>query len=544
MPNQKRVILVTLAFVTLWGYILLSSGSWLRWRQIRYLVSEQSSLSSLNSFANLTADNIPKPTLPDYLPQLKAVAERSQDWQEQYAYLAVSEPQGNTQSLGKLLALAKRYPKEPALIAHWLRLVCLRYMPNPSKGATIGGKPEDPLPDDAPAMLAEFVSQASEAERRFPDNAYFRIMRITGLFAQHRDVEAERVLLETRNTAYSHYDDYTVSEGDAVEGLKAKVLGQRETIFAIEDEVNTLFPQYYPMRGMARKAIASAKKYEAQGQHAKALRLRCSIFNFGSLMFHQSQEMIGSLAGKALFGIGTALDEPTEVASKSVEERKRRVQEKQDKFRAYLIQHRERPLSEWVDAEFREMTRVKDEAAKSLEKSPVGFEALMRGMIAFAYDLFLLSNSARLLVLALLLLAFRRVQDEYAGLCKAGVILSLVLFVLWNPAGADISGWQYVALIHFAGAAIPLLMVIGTGLASLIKREAFLPMLTTSGVRAMTGTLLVLSLLYALSPSPSNERQWLRDFLKMKRNEASYFMDIAGEPLKKYQPMPPLNSSR
>ncbi|MCX6379938.1 MAG: hypothetical protein NT023_10755 [Armatimonadetes bacterium] len=544
MPNQKRVILVTLAFAILWGYILLSSGSWLRWRQIRYLVSEQSSLSSLNSFANLTTDEIPKASPPDYLPQLKAVAERSQGWQEQYAYLAVSEPQGETQSLGKLLTLVKRYPKEPVLIAHWLRLVCLKYMPNPSKGATIGGKPEDPLPDDAPAMLSEFVSQVCESERRFPDNAYFRMMRITGLFAQHRDAEAERLLLETRNTAYRQYNDYAVSEDDAIAGLKAKALGQRETIFAIEDWTNTLFPHYARMREMARKTIASARRFEAQGQHAKALRLRCSIFNFGSLMFHQSQGMIGSLSGKALFGIGTALDEPTEVPSKSDEERKRRVQEKQDKFSAYLIQRRERPLSGWVDAEFREMMRVRDEAKKSLEKSPMGSETFLKSAIALAYDLLLLSNMARLLVLALLLLAFRRVQTEYAVLCGAGVILSLVLFVLWNPAGADVSGWQYIALIHFLGAAFPILLVIGTWIASLIKRKALLPMLTTSGVRAMTGTLLVLSLLYALSPSPSNERQWLRDFLKMKRNEASYFMDIAGEPLKKYQPIPPLNSSR
>ncbi len=544
MSNQKRITLVTLAFAILWGYILLSSGSWLRWRQIRYLVSEQSSLSSLNSFANLTADNIPKPTLPDYLPQLKAVAERSQDWQEQYAYLAVSEPQGRTQSLAKLLDMVKRYPKEPALIANWLRLVCLKYMPNPSKGATIGGKPEDPLPADAPTMLATFVIRATGAESRFPDNAFFRMMRITGLFAQHRDAEAERLLLETRNTAYRLYDDYAVSDGDAIEGLKTKALGRRETIFAIEDYANTLFPHYARMREMARKAIASARRFEAQGQRAKALRLQCSIFNFGSLMFHQSQEMIGSVVGIALFGIGTALEEPTKVPAQSDEERKRRIQEKQDKFRAYLIACGERPLSEWVDEEFREMTRVRGEAVKSLDKTPMGIEALLRSMIWFGYDLFLVYNSARLLILTLLLLAFRRVQDEYAVLCGAGVILTLTLFVLWNPVGVTVSGWQYIALIHFLGAAFPILLVIGTWIASLIKREAFLPMLTTSGVRAMTGTLLVLSLLYALSPSPSNERQWLRDFLKMTRNEASYNMDIAGEPLKKYQPIPPLNSSR
>lgn len=363
-------------------------------------MSEQSSLSSLNSSANLTADNIPKPTLPDYLPQLKAVAERSQDWQEQYAYLAVSEPQGETKSLAKLLKLAKRYPKEPALIANWLRLVCLKYLPVQTHGATgmtgmkMDGKPEEPLPDDAPAMLSAFVAQASEGERRFPDNAYFRMMRISGLFAQNRDADAEHLLLETRNTAYRLYDDYAVSEGDAIAGLKTKALGQREMIFAIEDYANTLFPQYYPMRGMARKAIASARKYEAQGQHAKALRLRCSILNFSSLAFHQSQNMIGNLVGIAVFAIGTALDEPTGVPSKSDEERKRRVQEKHDKFCAYLIQRGERPLSEWADAEFREMIQVKDEALKSSDKSPMGIEALMKSAIALGYDLLLLSNSA------------------------------------------------------------------------------------------------------------------------------------------------------
>jgi hypothetical protein len=99
-------------------------------------------------------------------------------------------------------------------------------------------------------------------------------------------------------------------------------------------------------------------------------------------------------------------------------------------------------------------------------------------------------------------------------------------------------GKRFVALIHFAGAAIPLLLVAGAGIWSLLKKEPILRLLTTSGVRAAVSVALIFSWLYAASPRPFLERNALPEYLRMTRREGDYSMQLAGEKRKELRPVP------
>ena len=256
--------------------------------QTRWLVRPQIAPGSINDAQSRSRFVASHPN--DYIVQLGGFAGESQ---LQYAR-----------------GLVPRFPENPSLRANILRYATqYLHMNRPdSDGNLLSGKPDPPLgprrggpPPPTPDQLAAFDADTAAGERLDPDNAYFPFMRAIGLFAAHRDAEGLAAVRRAGiKTAWrEYYEDEVEGRWRILDGL----YGHREAVASSAISASLLFPQYAPLRAVARLVTVKAVEEEQAGRREDGLVLRRSLAHVGDLMRAESKSYIGTLVGIAIAAI-------------------------------------------------------------------------------------------------------------------------------------------------------------------------------------------------------------------------------------------------
>lgn len=216
-----------------------------------------------------------------------------------------------TDSAGYSRSLVPRFPDNPSLRANLLRYetqVIVHTLNRPdSDGNLLLGKPDPPpnarrdSPPPTPAQLAAFDADAAAGERLDPDNAYFPFMRAIGLFAAHRDAAGLAAVRRagTKTAWREYYEDEVKGKWAIMDG----VYGHREAVAGSAIAAGLLFPQYAPLRAVARLVTVQAVEAEQVGRAEDGLALRRALARCGDLMRAESKSYIGTLVGIAIAAI-------------------------------------------------------------------------------------------------------------------------------------------------------------------------------------------------------------------------------------------------
>ncbi len=204
-------------------------------------------------------------------------------------------------------SLIARFPESASLRANILRYALGNFHLYRPEDFLLQGIPvpdhlDDPkYPPPTPAEIAAFDADAAAGERLDPNNAYFPLLRMFGLFAAHRDTEALAALQRaSQDTLWREYFE------DEVEGhwrINDGIYGGREAIASMAIFASVLFPHYQHLREIARIVTYKAVLLEQAGHHEAGLALRRQMMHCGELMRGQSTTIIGSLVGIAISGV-------------------------------------------------------------------------------------------------------------------------------------------------------------------------------------------------------------------------------------------------
>lgn len=224
-------------------------------------------------------------------------------------------PNGNdSQYPASLRTLTPRFGNSPALYANLLRYET-RYDGNMS-GVHLDRPEENALETSpevrarrfpappAPAVLAAFEADAAQGERLDPSNAYFPLMRSIGLFAAHRDKEGLAAV--QRASTKPVWNEYISDETNGRLRLAEAGYGHVPSISKMAVVASVLYPEYAPLRAVARLVTVLAVHAELAGDKARGMRLRRALMTDGDLMRVQAQPYIGSLVGIAISAIARA----------------------------------------------------------------------------------------------------------------------------------------------------------------------------------------------------------------------------------------------
>ncbi len=224
-----------------------------------------------------------------------------------YQLQLAAQPGGDSraQYVAYLRTLTPRFGNNPSLYANLLRYeiggdkekqgVHLARPEEYELGA--GGKYNTP-PASAPAFLAAFDADAARGEQIAPNNAYFPLMRAISLFAAHRD--AEGLAAVQRASTKPIWNEYVSDETNGRLRLADAAYGHAPSISRIAITAASLYPQYAPLRAVARIATVLAIHAEQSGDPARGMSIRRALMQDGDLMRVQAQVYIGNLVGIAI----------------------------------------------------------------------------------------------------------------------------------------------------------------------------------------------------------------------------------------------------
>lgn len=232
--------------------------------------------------------------------QLQLAAQQNGDRREQYvAYLRTLTPRfGNNPSLyANLLRYEIGGDKEKGV-----------HLARPEEHELEAARPEEyeleaggkynTLPASAPALLAAFDADAAQGERLDPSNAYFPLMHAISLFAAHRD--AEGLAAVQRASTKPVWNEYVSDETNGRLRLADAAYGHAPSISRVAIMAAALYPQYAPLRAVARLATVLAMHAEQSGNPARGMSIRRALMQDGDLMRVQAQVYIGNLVGIAI----------------------------------------------------------------------------------------------------------------------------------------------------------------------------------------------------------------------------------------------------
>ena len=224
--------------------------------------------------------------------------------------LQLVAPQGDGDRLKRLAylrTLTPRFSSTPSLYANLLRYEIRGT--NKEPGIYLN-REEDwpyidaPVPKDChsvppdPALLAAFDADAARGEALDPDNAYFPLMRAIGLFAARRD--AEGIAAVERASTRHVWREYVDDEINGRLRLTRLAYGQGPAVSSIAVVASMLYPQYAPLRGVARLVTYKAGQAELAGNREQGMAMRRALMRCGDLMRVQGQDYIGNLVGVAI----------------------------------------------------------------------------------------------------------------------------------------------------------------------------------------------------------------------------------------------------
>lgn len=305
-----RTILVGLALGVLLALLLAPQSRWL----VRYQLAlvgltvgmPPSGPSSMNDQTQRIAAAHPD----DY--QLQIAAQPGGDSTRQYAAYAAY-----------LRTLTPRFGSNPSLYASMLRYeiggdkekqgVYLNRPEESELEASADKTRKSPAPP-SPAVLAAFDADASRGEQLDPSNAYFPLMHAISLFAARRD--AEGLAAVQRASTKPVWNEYVSDETNGRLRLADAAYGHAPSISRIAITAGALYPQYAPLRAVARLATVLAIHAEQSGDFARGMSIRRALMTDGDLMRVQAQVYIGNLVGIAISGIARSRPGGREVAKR------------------------------------------------------------------------------------------------------------------------------------------------------------------------------------------------------------------------------------
>ncbi len=223
------------------------------------------------------------------------------DFGLQYANAALGS---RLQVISDLRTLASRFPNNPLLLANLLRW---------ESDGIRSNRPDDFLLlhepvlktihyiPSTPETLAAYDRDAAAGERADPDNAYFPLMRASGLFAAHRDAEALAAVQRASVKPFWH--EYLTDDNEAHWRLHAEAFHDPGAMPQASNAAGQILWQYGSLRETARLVAYQAVLQEQAGHPEEGLALREALLRCGDLMRVQSTALIGSLVGIAVAAI-------------------------------------------------------------------------------------------------------------------------------------------------------------------------------------------------------------------------------------------------
>ncbi len=204
-------------------------------------------------------------------------------------------------------SLVPRFPDNPSLRANILRYATTTLKLNrPDANGTLllANSPPQKYtlsPPPPAAELAAFEADAAAGERLDPDNAYFPSMRSIGLFAAHKDAEGLAAI--RRAGAKPAWREYFADEVEGHWRILDSYDGHHEAVGGAAFQASVLFPQFGPLRAVARLVTERAVREELAGYADDGLTLRRSLAHIGDLMRGQGASEITGLVGIAIMSI-------------------------------------------------------------------------------------------------------------------------------------------------------------------------------------------------------------------------------------------------
>lgn len=213
--------------------------------------------------------------------------------------------------VASLRTLTARFGDNPSLYANLLRYEVRSdtnkqgvYLSRPEESELSSNRPAagaHTLSLPIPAVLAAFDADAARGEQIDPSNAYFPLMRAIGLFAAHRD--AEGLAAVQRASDKPVWNEYLADEVNGRIHLADAAYGHGMSISHIAVAASELYPEYAPLRSMARLVVVLAMHAEQHGDRAGGMSIRRALMQDGDLMRVQAPSYIGDVVGIAISAI-------------------------------------------------------------------------------------------------------------------------------------------------------------------------------------------------------------------------------------------------
>lgn len=264
-----------------------------------------------------------------------AAARHPGDFLLQYANAALGS---RLQTISNLRALTSRFPNNPILLANLLRYESSGIRSNRTDDFLLLHEPVPKTPPfipSTPETLALYDRDAAAGERADPDNAYFPLMRASGLFAARRDAEALAAV--QRASVKPFWREYLTDDDEAQWRLHAEAFHDPGAMPQASLAGGQLLWQYGSLRGTARLVVYQAVLKEQAGHLQEGLALREALLRCGDLMRVQSTPLIGSLVGIAIAAISRTRPGGPFVKDDSSLTPEQKAQKRLDTYCAYAV---------------------------------------------------------------------------------------------------------------------------------------------------------------------------------------------------------------
>ncbi len=264
-----------------------------------------------------------------------AAARHPGDFLLQYAAATLGS---RLQTISNLRALASRFPNNPILLANLLRYESSGIHSNRTDDFLLIQEPIPktlPFVPSTPETLASFDRDAAAGERADPDNAYFPLMRASGLFAARRDAEALAAV--QRASVKPSWREYLTDDDEAQWRLHTEAFHDPGAMPQASLAGGQSLWQYSSLRETARLVAYQAVLKEQAGHREEGLALRETLFRCGDLMRVQSAPLIGSLVGIAIAAISEVRPGGPFVKDDASLPPEQKAQKRLDTYCAYVI---------------------------------------------------------------------------------------------------------------------------------------------------------------------------------------------------------------
>jgi len=424
-----------------------------------------------------------------------------------------------------------------------------------------------------------------------PDNAFFPLMSaILILSSNEYRYVAESEAESNRLAAYvaleraakcSYYEDYMWQEAALVQNLYERTFGKQNAFQIFSDYASVPAPQYGQIRNLARiftyHAIVYAKPQHTfetidiriQGKQiqstlqvkeraipadiTKSIALRRALFRVGRLMENATSNL-ASYTGTSLIEIAlSSTSQPLDT--------KEQIRASNAETLRFLEQHNEKGLAKWVK-ESHCVAGANRKIAKETSDMRLGVPDNDFSTLFYAWtaDMVLWASVFRILLLVLLALYFKHNSAENKLTLSAVFGVLIVAILCWQPQNAFLINlrqlvsdtlnlhsenrflehiWSsedlaFKAALFFVEWAIPLSILLLTGLLCLKRKREFVP--TFAQVSLYTATVLLLCI--AFSPTTHLERSMPQTFVKYTAHNGRFLAEKADKSWKTIPPVP------